>query len=154
MYKRTRAFSLIELVIVVVILGIIAAIAAPRMSRGSRGAVDSALKSDLAVLRNAIELYQIEHDGDYPDAATIVGQLEDFTSITGAVSTTKDATHYLGPYIAAVPALTVGDNKGFAGIAAAPGPGVGWEYNETTGEILPSVDPLLLDDRGVAYIDY
>src|SRR5690606_32356582 len=69
MHTRTRAFSLIELVIVVVILGIIAAIAAPRMSRGSKGAIDSALKSDLAVLRNAIELYQIEHDGLYPSEA-------------------------------------------------------------------------------------
>lgn len=154
MHKRTRAFSLIELVIVVVILGIIAAIAAPRMSRGSRGAVDSALKSDLAVLRNAIELYQIEHDGLYPSEANFHDQLETFTSITGAVSATKDPTHYLGPYIAAVPAVSVGADKGSDLVGGSAGPGLGWVYNVTTGEIFPNVDPTLKDDRGVLYIDY
>ena len=64
--KRTRAFSLIELVIVVVIIGIIGAMAIPRMSRGSKGASENALRGDLAVLRNSIELYAAEHDGDYP----------------------------------------------------------------------------------------
>ncbi len=52
-----RAFSLIELVIVVVILGIIGAVAIPRMSRGAEGAAESALVSNLATLRGAIELY-------------------------------------------------------------------------------------------------
>lgn len=154
MHKRTRAFSLIELVIVVVILGIIAAIAAPRMSRGSRGAVDSALKSDLAVLRNAIELYQIEHDGLYPAVASFHDQLDGYSSITGATSTTKDATHYLGPYIATVPAVSVGENKGLDTVGSTVGPGLGWIYNETTGEIYANVNPSLLDDRGVAYVDY
>ncbi|MFG0284597.1 MAG: prepilin-type N-terminal cleavage/methylation domain-containing protein [Phycisphaerales bacterium JB039] len=154
MYKRTRAFSLIELVIVVVILGIIAAIAAPRMSRGSKGAIDSALKSDLAVLRNAIELYQIEHDGLYPTELNFASQLEGFTSITGAFQSSKDATHYLGPYIASVPSLTVGPNKGASGVAAASGPGVGWIYNETTGTISANVPAGVADDRGVDYADY
>jgi general secretion pathway protein G len=154
MYTRTRAFSLIELVIVVVILGIIAAIAAPRMSRGSKGAVDSALKSDLAVLRNAIELYQIEHDGLYPSEANFHAQLETFTSITGVTSATKDATHYLGPYIASVPAVSVGANKGSTTVGSSVAPGLGWIYDPATGTIYANVDPLLTDDRGVAYVDY
>jgi general secretion pathway protein G len=154
MYTRTRAFSLIELVIVVVILGIIAAIAAPRMSRGSKGAVDSALKSDLAVLRNAIELYQIEHEGLYPSEAGFHDQLETFTSITGTPSVTKDATHYLGPYIAAVPAVSVGANKGLTSVGGAAGPGLGWIYDDSTGELFANVDASLKDDRGVPYIDY
>src|SRR5215218_7529280 len=58
--RYSRAFSLIELVIVVVIIGIIAAIAIPKMSRGSAGAADSALQGNLAVLRNAIDLYSTE----------------------------------------------------------------------------------------------
>lgn len=154
MHKRTRAFSLIELVIVVVILGIIAAIAAPRMSRGSKGAIDSALKSDLAVLRNAIELYQIEHDGLYPSESDFHDQLETFSSITGATAATKDATHYLGPYIAAVPSVSVGENKGLDSIGGTAGPGLGWVYDETSGEIYANVDPTLEDDRGVLYVDY
>ena len=57
---RNRGFSLLELVIVVVIIGIIAAIAIPRMSRGSAGAADAALTGNLAVLRNAIDLFAAE----------------------------------------------------------------------------------------------
>src|SRR5262245_11019580 len=67
--KARRAFSLIELVIVVVIIGIIAAIAIPRMSRGSAGAADSALAQNLAILRNAIDMFQTEHGGVFPGAA-------------------------------------------------------------------------------------
>src|SRR5689334_14471462 len=71
-------FSLIELVIVVVIIGIIAAIAIPRLSRGSAGAADSALSGNLAVLRNAVDLYATEHGGTYPAVATFDSQLTQF----------------------------------------------------------------------------
>src|SRR5690606_26010939 len=125
-----------------------------RMSRGSKGAIDSALKSDLAVLRNAIELYQIEHDGLYPTVTDFHDQLETYSSITGATSPTKNATHYLGPYIATVPAVSVGANKGLATVGDSVGPGLGWIYDEATGEIYANADPSLQDDRGVAYVDY
>src|SRR5438477_6605876 len=63
-----RAFSLVELVIVIVIIGIIAAIAIPRVSRGSKGAGESSLSSNLAVLRNAVEMYATEHGSTFPGA--------------------------------------------------------------------------------------
>src|SRR5207253_6427253 len=98
--SRTRAFSLIELVIVIVILGIIGAIAIPRMSRGAQGAADGALIADLARLRNAIDLYQAEHGGTYPDLVTNQGtQLTQYTDDNGAVVAAKDATHIYGPYL-------------------------------------------------------
>ena len=70
-FNRSRkGFSLIELVIVVVIIGIIAAIAIPKMSKGAAGAGDSALQGNLAVLRNAIELYNSEH-GKFPSGSAM-----------------------------------------------------------------------------------
>src|SRR5688572_30235377 len=72
-------FSLIELVIVVVIIGIIAAIAIPRLSRGSAGAADSALSGNLAVLRNAVDLYATEHGGTFPKLAQFSNQLTQYT---------------------------------------------------------------------------
>src|SRR5687768_7019838 len=95
-----RGFSLIELVIVVVIIGIIAAIAIPRMSRGSQGASDSALAGNLSVLRNAIDLYQTEHQS-YPasvagnDQVVFERQLTKYTDGNGASNGngTKSATH-------------------------------------------------------------
>lgn len=133
--KRRRAFSLVELVIVVVILGIIGAIAIPRMSRGASGAGESALISDLAALRNAIELYKAEHNGSLPTADGIVDQLTLYSTTAGATQATPDATHIFGPYLHSIPALKVGANKGNKGIAAAAAEGVGWIYNETTGRI-------------------
>src|SRR6478672_10320323 len=81
-----RGFSLIELVIVVVIIGIIAAIAIPRMSRGSAGAADNALAQNLAILRNAIDMYQTEHNGAYPapaGSATIEDLLTKYSDAGG-----------------------------------------------------------------------
>ena len=110
--RRRRGFSLLELVIVVVIVGIIAAIAIPRMSRGSAGAADSALSGNLAVLRNAIDLYGAEHDGTLPGATTIANQLTLYTTSAGATSATKTGAYIYGPYVRTIPALPVGAKKG------------------------------------------
>ncbi|HXE53431.1 MAG TPA: prepilin-type N-terminal cleavage/methylation domain-containing protein [Tepidisphaeraceae bacterium] len=111
--RKTRGFSLIELVIVVVIIGIIAAIAIPRMSRGSQGASDHALSGDMAVWRSALDLYQTEHNGAYPkDYTTIVNQLTQYTDDQGTTSPTKDTTHIYGPYLRAVPPMPVSDPTG------------------------------------------
>jgi general secretion pathway protein G len=148
-----RAFSLIELVIVVVIIGIIAAIAVPRMSRGAAGAGDSALISNLQVLRNAIDLFQTEHGGVYPDAATIELQLTGYSNDAGVAQTTKDATYYLGPYLRAIPPLPVpGTRKGGTKIAATDAADVGWIYDDSTDTI--KANTTATDSRGRNYSDY
>src|SRR2546421_7112342 len=83
--RRSRAggFSLIELVIVVVILGIIAAIALPRMSKGAAGATDTSLKSSLAVMRSAIDLFQAEHAGTFPLIANMPQALTQYSDDAG-----------------------------------------------------------------------
>jgi general secretion pathway protein G len=150
-----RAFSLIELVIVVVIIGIIGAIALPRMSRGAAGAADSSLVADLAVMRNAIDLYQAEHGGSYPTLLSFVDQMTTYTDINGATSATKDNTHFLGPYLRAVPQLKVGSNKGMSGVAATQGgTTAGWVYDATTGTISANLPDTEEDVRGVQYNAY
>ena len=155
MARKRGGFSLLELVIVVVILGIIAAIAIPRMSRGSEGAADSALKGNLAVLRNAIDLFIAEHDGVVPTVANIGSALTMYSDKAGtAFSATKDTTHYFGPYIRSIPSLSVGAKKGNSGIAIADGTGVGWIYNATSGAISANCTALEKDVTGTAYISY
>jgi len=149
-----RAFSLIEVVIVVVIIGIIAAIAIPRMSRGSAGASNSALSGNLAVLRSAIDLYATEHNGEFPEVATVVAQLTTYSDHTGATSATKTGAYIYGPYLRDVPALPVGAKKGSTTIAAADGAGVGWIYNETTGAIAANTTAGEVDDTGTKYNTY
>jgi prepilin-type N-terminal cleavage/methylation domain-containing protein len=148
-----RGFSLIELVIVVVIIGIIAAIAIPRMSRGAAGASDSALKGNLAVLRNAIDLYATEHGGTYPAAGTIVNQLTLYSNDAGATSTTPGTTHIYGPYIREIPKLSVGAEKGSAGIAASAAAGIGWIYTAATGQIRANTTTEA-DAQGTLYSAY
>src|SRR5688500_15029970 len=132
-----RGFSLIELVIVVVIIGIIAAIAVPRMSRGSQGAADSALSGNLSVLRNAVDLYQTEHQA-YPAAAlgdtvtVLERQLTKYTDAAGGsnVTQTKDAAHPFGPFLRRIPPLPVGSKKTQSTVriaTAAEAPGTGGE---------------------------
>jgi len=152
--KRRKAFSLLELVIVVVIIAIIAAIAVPRLSRGTAGAADSALSGDLAVLRNALDLYSAEHGGSYPAVATVVNQLTQYTDAAGDAQAAKDTTHIYGPYIRQVPALPVGAAKGNTGIAAAAAAGVGWIYTAATGAIQSNTTALEIDATGKKYSDY
>ena len=152
--KRT-AFSLVELVIVIVIIGVIAAIAVPRISRGAAGAGASALRADLHVLRNAIDMYAAEHDSTYPAVDTFEDQMIQYTSDAGATKLTKDTTFKYGPYLHSVPTLKVGDGKGKNGVAVAPGTANdGWIYDDTTGNIQAKSGPSAKDDDNVLFEDY
>jgi prepilin-type N-terminal cleavage/methylation domain-containing protein len=154
--RTTRGgFSLLEVVIVVAIIAILAAIGIPRMSRGSRGANDSAVSGNLAVLRNAIELYSAEHGGSFPGVATITDQLTKYTDISGTVSATKTTTCIYGPYVRVIPPLTVGQRKGKNGIKAADDPNAGWIYADaTTGLIYANTTGTEKDEAGKLYSDY
>jgi len=151
--KRARAFTLVELVIVVVILGIIAAIAIPRMSRGARGAVDSKLKSDLAVLRAAINMFAAEHNGNYPSAVNFVEQMTLYSDLAGNTNASRTPPYIYGPYLEAIPFLQIGTEAGTNGVATAAAAGVAWIYDSTSGRIRANTGALA-DDAGVLYTDY
>ncbi len=149
-----RGFSLLEVVIVVAIIAILAAIGIPRMSRGSKGANDSALSGDLAVLRNAIDLYAAEHGGAFPTVANIKEQLMTYTNASGVTNPTKTTAYIYGPYLRGVPPLPVGPYKTKTAITAAADPNSGWIYTESTGAIQANVPGGLLDEAGKAYAEY
>jgi len=152
--QRRGGFSLLELVIVIVIMGIVAAVAIPRMSRGSAGAADAALSGNLAVLRNAIDMYAGEHNGTYPAVDTIANQLTLYSNSTGATRATKTSTYVYGPYLRKVPKLPVGAKKGETGIAASNGAGIGWIYTAAIGAIRSNTTSTETDSNGVVYRDY
>jgi len=158
---RRQGFSLIELVIVVVILGILAAIAIPRLSRGATGAADSAVSGNLAVLRNAIDLYATEHGGTYPSVAQFESQLTQYTDAAGTPSATKTATAIYGPYLRKVPPLSVGpagyknSKDAVDGTSGTPGTTAGaWFYNPVTGEIRANLADTQVDAANVKYNSY
>jgi len=152
---RGRAFSLIELVIVIVIIGIIGAIAIPRMSRGAAGAADGALTADIARLRSAVDLYQAEHGGAYPDLVGNQGTaLTQYTDDQGAIVTVKDPTHIYGPYLRTIPPLPVGVDKGKVSFIATYAAGNGWVYDKTAGTVNANCPASEVDARGVQYNQY
>lgn len=158
-HRNKRAFSLVELVIVIVIIGVIAAIAVPRISRGAKGAADSAMKGDLAAMRNAIDLYAAEHGGAFPAVTNNLEALTGYTEDDGTYSATKTADAIYGPYLKAIPPLPVAGEggsagaKGDTGVAAAAAVGVAWIYNATTGDITANTGTAE-DDAGTKYSDY
>lgn len=153
--RRSRAFSLIELVIVVVILGVIGAIAIPRMSRGAAGATESGAVSDLAILRSAIELYAAEHNGDFPALATFSDQLTTYSDIDGNTNATKTSTYMYGPYIRAIPVQKAGPNRGSATLTATQATaGAGWWYTVATGDVRINAAATDKDSNGTPWVNY
>lgn len=157
--RRKRAFSLVELVIVVVIIGVIAAIAVPRISRGARGAADSALRGDLAAMRNAIDLYAAEHAGNFPTVGNFENELRQFTNDIGNALPAPDSTHIFGPYLRTIPGVPVAGIgataclRGDMTVAAGAALGVGWIYNQTTGVIGANTGSAE-DESTTLYTDY
>jgi len=166
--EHPGGFSLLELVLVIAITGMIAAIAIPRLSRAVAGASESSLCGSLAVLRKAIDFYATEHGGTLPTEADIESQLLMYSDAQGNTQAARDATHIYGPYLASLPTLPVGENKGNTRIAKkddkkdkkdkkdseTDGDGVGWIYKQSTGKIHANTKNGEKDDAGVKYKDY
>ena len=122
--RQTKGFTLVEILIVVVILGILAAIVIPQFTSASETAKASSLQSQLQTIRSQLELYQVQHNGNYPTTAQMFGNLTGTTNVEGA------AGNDFGPYLQKAP---VNPFVGSSSVAkAASG---AWQYDESTGAI-------------------
>jgi general secretion pathway protein G len=120
-------FSLIEMVIVILILGIIAAVAAPRMFDTAATAEQNTTRQQLAVMRNAIEMYRAR-SGIYPPTSKLPLAMEGMLN---------------GPF----PAPSIGTVRGDVGVyydsdadttvTVVPDPAQdgGWAYKPANGTL-------------------
>ena len=69
--KKSKGFTLIELMVVIVILGILAAVIAPRIPKFVNKAKEGKTKGNLGTLRSTLNIYYSDNDGVYPQAASL-----------------------------------------------------------------------------------
>lgn len=149
-HKSLKAgFTLVEILIVVVILGILAAIVIPQFTNASESARGSSLVSQLSTIRSQLELYQVQHNGDYPTLAQLQagwGVMVSKTLVDGTINAAGD----FGPYLQQPPVNPFEQSSTLAAAAAA---GVGWVYDETTGAILAVCTAAKAADLGLTAND-
>ena len=125
--NRSRAFTLVEILIVVMILGILAAVVIPRFTTASNEARTNALRSEMQNLRKIVALFKEQH-GRLPD---LVPDWDEFTQTT----TTNGKTY--GPYITQIPRNMRNSRSnvvdGIPGTAASAPAGFIYDYNGGTG---------------------
>ncbi len=145
--RRQSGFTLVELLIVVIILGILAAVVIPQFNTASSEAKESALVSNLATIRQAVELYKVQHDDEFPPLATFVEQMTSSTDEDGDTAGTK-----YGPYIRnSFPTNPINGESDVITLAAAANDASGWQYDEGTGEFRSSAAGT--GPSGTAYFD-
>ena len=132
--RRSKlGFTLVELLVVIVVLAILAAIVLPKFVNSSARSKESALKSDLKLIRNAISLFQADV-GKYPLALADLAET-DKTKVKGADGAVVSAADWHGPYLDSV--------------ITDPISGAAFTYVAATGKITSSAAGTALD--GTAY---
>ena len=156
--RSNKGFSLAEILIVLGLMAILATVVVLNSSNSSTTAKENTLKANVAVLREALDLYRADH-GWYPadpvrdfnkkgDAKVLTFQLLGFTNAAGEPSETKTSEYRFGPYLRKWPAEPLTDSAAIvvdsktesmltvlaAKVAKSEGAG-GWYYEAKSGNV-------------------
>ncbi len=145
MLNKTRAFTLIELLIVVIILGIMAMIVIPKFASSADDTREKALATDYSAAARQIELYKHQHVGRLPhlkedgsdDTGNLIARMTGKTDIDGKLN----AAGKFGPYLMAwpsnpfVPGANEAKIKFRAKAPASRDDSTGWYYATNTGKL-------------------
>jgi general secretion pathway protein G len=167
--KRARAFTLVEILIVVVLLGVLAAIVVPSFSKATTPAKESALASDVGLLRRFVLIYASQHlevAPGYPNGNTAAAPTDaafrDQAMLSSNASGQTDAVGTsgfpYGPYLSRIPMNPFNGKDTVEMLAngqafpAAADDSHGWICKPQTGEVRP--DNTGSASGGIAYYDF
>ena len=129
--KKSKGFTLIELMIVVAIIGILSAIAIPKFADLIRRSNEGSTKGNLGAVRSAVSIYYGEQEGQFPvpsadgDAST-AGSLGAVLTMQNGKYLKDMPTSYEPPYHAKLTyTWTVNATSGVETVAANQG---AWGY--------------------------
>ena len=169
MMKKARAFTLIEILVVVVLLGILAGVVLPHIANGAISARESALASDLQMLRRYVLIYKAQHkevapgypDGDTTQAPTeqvFLDQMMMSSNSSGQTAAAGTPGFERGPYLMRMPVNPL-NNLDTLEVVAQGGnfpdkadDSHGWVYDPAIAQI--RADCSGSNDAGKLYYDY
>jgi general secretion pathway protein G len=139
---RRNAFTLIEVLIVVIIMAVLAATIIPQFASSTKDAQTSSLNFSIHSMRSQVEMYKIQHLGNYPALTKFVDQMTKPTNISGG--TTGDTPY--GPYVTdEIPTNPFKDSNTLVAVATAGekptaivAGTAGWQYDESNGAFWPN----------------
>lgn len=154
--RLRTAFTLVELTIVVAILGILAAIVIPKLSSATDSAKSNGAASQLTSVRKQLEVWKLDHAGNFPTLSQLQEGSNDWAVLTGKTSVAGELQEAgpHGPYFPSPP-MNPYTNSSLVVEAGSPVVTAGWTYDDDTGVlkiILPeSVDATATDLRAEDY---
>ena len=98
--KQAGGFTLLELLVVVAILAILAGILLPRFDSSTEDAREAAFQTNIDIMNKAIDLYRVQHLGEYP--GEIAGEVtwDNFvTHMTTQTDRNGEPGSAFGPYL-------------------------------------------------------
>lgn len=127
--KHKRGFTLVELLVVIVVLAVLAAIVLPKFMNSGNRSKESALRSDLKLVRNAVSLFQAD-TGSYPNTLADLSEAT-VANVKVAGGTAVKTSDWHGPYLESVPTDPISGNA--------------LGYDSTTGKVTSSATGTSLD---------
>lgn len=97
---RNRAFTLVELLIVIIIIAVLAAVVVPKFANSGIRSKEAALRSDLKVMRNAVDLFKSD-TGAFPSTLADLAATAAPAKGKDAAGVDKNitASDWKGPYM-------------------------------------------------------